>query len=71
MKTIGACVVSFKRDAKVATQYEKGIAVMKDTDVSNVTAIYDMDMKIVDELWDYQLLPEKGCFMFRERGILK
>lgn len=61
-KGIGACVVTFRRGEH--SNLEEGIAILEDTGTYDVKHIVDMDGKIVESIWDYNLRQYEGCFRF-------
>lgn len=56
---IAACFARFKRDKK--GEWEKGIAITREIG-SYAVIIYDKDMKLIEEIWDYNLEPFFGAF---------
>lgn len=60
MKQMGACACVFKREEK--SEWETGIALLRQHGDYEVWLIADIDGKIVTEIWNYRLQPYHGSF---------
>jgi len=48
--------------------WHMGIAVLRDAGASDVAHFIGMDLRIVNEVWNYKLMQHEGCFTLIEAG---